>query len=75
MCRRRMTSRPSQPKLERYASTVLYYLAEQQMLHLQCQLNRTSEVRSMLLEGGFLLNAGLCFRTLEGLHLFPALQV
>jgi hypothetical protein len=51
MCRRRVTSCLPQPRLERYGSTVLYYLAEPQMVHLQCQLSRTREARSMLLEG------------------------
>jgi hypothetical protein len=75
MCRRRVTSRLPQTRLERYGSTMLYYLAKPQMVHLQCQLNQTREASSMLLEGsGFLLNAGCCSLILEGLQLFPSLQ-
>ena len=74
-CNRKVISRPPQPRLERYGATVLYYLAEPQTLHLQCQQNRTWEVHSMTLEGGgFLENAESCYLTLQGLQLFPALR-
>jgi hypothetical protein len=74
-CRHRGTSRLPRPRLDRYGSTVLHYLAKPQMVYLQCQSNRTSETSLMLLEGGgFLLNAGRCSLITEGLQLYPALQ-
>lgn len=75
MCKRMVLSRTPQPRQERYASVVLYYLAEPQTLHLQCEANRASEVRSMVLEGaGLLQSTGPCYLTLEGLQL-PTVQI
>jgi hypothetical protein len=74
-CRRSVTSRLPRPGLEIYGSTVLYSLAEPQIVYLQCQSNRTSEVRSLLIEGGaFLLNAGRCSLITEGFQLLLVLK-
>jgi hypothetical protein len=74
-CSRKVITRLPQRRLEKYGSTVLYYLAEPQILHLQCKHNWTWKVHSMTLEGeGFLENAESCYLTLQGLQLFPALR-
>jgi hypothetical protein len=75
MCKRTVITSPAPPKLERHGSVVLYYLAEPQRLHLQCQRNRSWETHTMTLEGGGVLqNIGFCYFTLRGLQLYPSLE-
>jgi hypothetical protein len=75
LCRRVVFTRPEPRRLERRGSRVYYHVAEPQCLHLQCQRNRTWETYSTTLQGsGVLNNAGVCFLTLPGLQLFPALE-
>ena len=75
MCKRTEIACQAPPKLECHGSIVLYYLAEPQLLHLQCQLNRSWQAITMTLEeGGFLEGAGSCYLALQGLQLYPTLR-
>ena len=74
-CKRTLFARPAPSSLERRRSSVLYYVAETQVLHVQYNQKRTWRSFTMTLQGsGVLTNAGSCFLILPGLQLFPALR-
>ena len=75
MCKRTVISRQEPPRPERHGSLVLYYLAAPELMHLQCQHNRSWQASTMRLQGAIMLKeAESCYLALQGLQLYPALR-